>query len=92
MADSFLIKKPWVTEKTGDLSAMGKYVFMVKDHATKPEIKKAVNEIYKVDVVAVNVVNRPPKRKRSGRGQKGTQEGYRKAIVMLKKGQKIDIQ
>ena len=53
---------------------------------------KAISEMYKVDVVAVNVVNRPPKRKKSGRGQKGAQEGYRKAIVTLKAGQKIDIQ
>lgn len=92
MASPFLIKKPWVTEKATDLNAMGKYVFMVKDGATKPEIKKAVKAVYKVDVTSVNVVNRPPKSKRFGRGLKGAQEGYRKAIVTLKDGQKIDIQ
>jgi len=92
MADVFLIKKPWVTEKSTGLATMGKYVFIVKSKATKQEIKKAVKEIYKVDAVAVNVVNRPPKRKRFGGAMKGTQEGYRKAIVTLKAGQKIDIQ
>ena len=92
MADSFLIKKPWVTEKSGMAGTQGKYVFMVKDAATKPEIKKAVKEIYKVDVVAVNVVNRAPKRKRFGGRLKGTQDGYRKAYVTLKEGQKIEIQ
>jgi len=92
MADVFLIKKPWVTEKSGNLSTMGKYVFIVKKKATKPEIKKAVKEMYKVDAVQVNVVNRPPKTKRFGGGMKGVQEGYRKAIVTLKEGQKIDIQ
>jgi large subunit ribosomal protein L23 len=92
MAAPFLIKKPWVTEKSGAMNAAGKYTFMVQDDATKPEIKKAVKDIYKVDVVAVNVVNRPPKSKRFGRGLKGAQEGYRKAIVTLKDGQKIDIQ
>lgn len=92
MADTFLIKKPWVTEKSGYLSAAGKYVFMVQNGATKPEIKKAVKAMYKVDVVDVNVVNRPPKSKKFGRGLKGSQEGYRKAIVTLKSGQKIDIQ
>jgi large subunit ribosomal protein L23 len=92
MAAPFLIKKPWVTEKSGMMQADGKYVFIVQDNATKPEIKKAVKEIYKVDAVAVNVVNRPPKSKRFGRGLKGSQEGYRKAIVTLKAGQKIDIQ
>jgi large subunit ribosomal protein L23 len=90
MADSFLIKKPWVTEKSGHLSVNGKYVFVVKNEATKPEIKKAIKQIYKVDVVAVNVINRPPKAKRFGRGRTGTQEGYRKAIVTLKEGQKIE--
>jgi large subunit ribosomal protein L23 len=92
MAAPSLIKKPWVTEKSGMMNADGKYTFMVEPGATKPEIKKALKVIYKVDVVSVNVVNRPAKRKRFGGGRKGMQEGYRKAIVTLKEGQKIDIQ
>ena len=92
MSDVFLIKQPWVTERSTDLATMGKYVFVVKNGATKPEIKKAIKAIYKVDVTDVNVINRPPKRKRFGAGLKGSQEGYRKAIVTLKEGQKIDIQ
>lgn len=91
MTDIFIIKKPWVTERSTDLSKLGKYVFLVKGKATKPEIKKAVKEIYRVDVVAVNVVNRPAKRKHVG-AFKGKQSGYKKAIVTLKSGQKIDIQ
>jgi large subunit ribosomal protein L23 len=90
MIDSFTIKRPHITERSGSLNALGKYTFMVKRGATKPEIKKAVKEIYKVDVVAVNVINRPAKTKRF-RGAKGKQEGYRKAIVTLKTGQKIDL-
>ena len=92
MKDSFLIKKPWVTERATDLNALGQYVFIVKPNATKPEIKKAIHEIYKVDVVSVNVVNRASKRKRFGGIMKGKKEGYRKAIVTLKEGQKIEIQ
>ncbi|HVO28450.1 MAG TPA: 50S ribosomal protein L23 [Candidatus Paceibacterota bacterium] len=92
MAAPFLIKKPWVTEKATGLATAGKYVFLVQNAATKPEIKKAIKAIYKVDAVAVNVVNRPPKRKRFGGRMKGAQEAYRKAIVTLKEGQKIDIQ
>ncbi len=92
MADLFLIKKPWVTEKATDLGAMGKYVFVVRKKASKAEIKKAVKDAYKVDAVNVNVINRPPKKKRMGGNMKGVQEGYRKAIVTLKEGQKIDIQ
>lgn len=90
MIDSFVIKRPHITERSGDLNLMGKYVFMVKSGASKPEIKKAVKEIYKVDVAAVNVINRPGKTKRF-RMSKGRQDGYRKAIVTLKKGQKIDL-
>ncbi len=92
MQDIFIVKQPWVTERSTSLGTMGKYVFVVKKGASKPEIKKAIKAIYKVDVADVNVVNRPPKRKRFGGGLKGTQEGYRKAIVTLKEGQKIDIQ
>jgi large subunit ribosomal protein L23 len=92
MADTFLIKKPWVTEKSGLGVANGKYVFIVQNNATKAEIKKAIKTIYKVDVVLVNVINRPAKRKRFGARLKGAQEGHRKAIVTLKEGQKIDIQ
>jgi large subunit ribosomal protein L23 len=92
MADAFLVKKPWITEKSGLGHKDGKYVFIVKDAAPKAEIKKAIKAIYKVDVVSVNVINRPPKRKRFGGGLKGAQEGYRKAVVTLKEGQKIDTQ
>ena len=90
MSDIFLIKKSWVTEKSTDLSKIGKYVFVVKAGATKPEIKKAVKEVYKVDAVSVNIINRPAKKKRLGQ-LKGKQSGYKKAIVTLKAGQTIDL-
>jgi len=90
MKDSFLIKKPWITEKSSGLGSDGKYVFIVKHEATKPEIKKAIHELYNVDVVSVNVVNRPVKQKRF-MNKRGFQEGYRKAIVTVKEGQKIDL-
>ncbi len=89
--NTFIIKKPLITERSTDLSKLGKYVFMVADSATKPEIKKAVKEIYKVDAVSVNIVNKPTKRKKMG-SFKGHQRGYKKAIVTLKKGQKIETQ
>jgi large subunit ribosomal protein L23 len=91
MSDIFIIKKPWITEKSTDLNKIGQYVFLVKKSATKPEVKKVVKEIYKVDVVAVNIVNRPAKAKHMG-AVRGTQPGYKKAIVTLKAGQKIDLQ
>jgi large subunit ribosomal protein L23 len=90
MADIFLIQKHWVTEKATDLNTIGKYVFMVKPEATKSEIKKAVKELYKVDVTNVNVVNRPSRMKRF-RNTRVRTGAYRKAIVTIKEGQKIDI-
>jgi large subunit ribosomal protein L23 len=89
--DSFIIKRPHITERSTDLQAFGKYVFMVAARASKPEVKKAIKEIYKVDVADVNVMNRAGKRKRFGGTMQGKQDGYRKAIVTLKEGQKIDL-
>ena len=91
MHDVFLIKRPLITDKATRDSSAGKYFFVVKSDATKPEIKKAVKMRYKVDPVAVNVINLPGKNKRF-RNIKGRHPGYKKAIVTLKKGQKIDLQ
>jgi large subunit ribosomal protein L23 len=91
MIDHLLIKKPWITEKATALTASNQYVFMVKSTATKPEVKKAIHALYKVDALTVNILNRVGKMKKSGRGIKGRQEGYRKAIVTIKEGQKIDL-
>jgi len=90
MNDPLIIKKPWITEKATMLTSSNQYVFLVKSGATKPEIKKAVHSLYKVDALQVNVVNRPSKRKRFGGNMKGIKTGYRKAIVTIKDGQKID--
>ncbi|MGB7957682.1 MAG: 50S ribosomal protein L23 [Minisyncoccia bacterium] len=89
--NSFTIKKPWVTEKATRLAEAGQYVFLVATGATKPEIKKAIKELYKVDAVSVNIVNRPAKQKRFRGVMHATGGRERKAIVTVKKGQKIDI-
>jgi large subunit ribosomal protein L23 len=91
MTDHLLIKKPWITEKSTKLTSSNQYVFMVKSTATKPEVKKAIHALYKVDTIGVNIFNRSGKVKKSGRGIKGRQEGYRKAIITIKAGQKIDL-
>ena len=90
MTNIFLIQKPWITEKSTALSQAGKYVFMVEPRATKSEVKKAVKEIYRVDVAQVNIVNLPAKTKRF-RGVPAARGGCKKAIVTLKAGQKIDL-
>ena len=87
--DSFIIKKPWVTEKATNLGANRQYVFLVAARsATKPEIKKAIEELYKVNVAAVNVVNLPAKQKRFRGVMRSSEAARRKAIVTLKEGQK----
>ena len=86
----FIIKQPWITEKSYNLSLAGKYVFSVAKDATKNEVKKAVKAIYKVDPVSVNMVSIKGKETRFGAkfSKKG---GLKKAIVKLKAGQKIDV-
>lgn len=91
MSDIFTIKKPHITEKATDLNAIGKYVFMVEPSATKNEIKKALKKIYSVDVVKIQTITRPAKEKKF-RSRAGIKVGYKKAIVTLKEGQKIEIQ
>jgi len=87
--DKSIIKNPIITEKATDLSADRKYVFLVADHAAKPEIKKALQHIYKVNIENIQVVNTRPK-PRKGRFP-GAKPGYRKAIITLKEGQKLDV-
>ncbi len=88
--DIFVIKNPRITEKSTDLSKAGKYVFMVKSDATKPEIKKAVQKLYNVKVRGVNITRIPGKPRRF-RNAKGLSSGYKKAVVTLKEGEKIDV-
>ncbi len=88
--NKYLIKNPIISERATQMSSLGKYVFLVAKEATKPEVKKAVEGIYKVDVEKVHVINTRPKPKKSGR-YVGEKPGYRKAIVTLKEGQKLDI-
>ena len=91
MSDTFIIKKPWFTEKATDLSKAGKYVFIVKPTATKSEIKKAIKELYRVDPIQVNIIRTPGKTKRFRGIRRGAGAGFKKAVVALKPGQKIDL-
>ncbi len=84
------LEYPYISEKATDLSQENKYVFVMKDKANKKQVKDAVEELYKVNVLNVNVVKIPRKKKRLGRHH-GWKKGFKKAIVELKKGQKIDI-
>lgn len=90
--NSLRIKKPHITEKASMLSAMAgpAYVFQVEPELNKIELKKIITEIYKVTPVKINIVNLPSK-KVFIRGKRGIKSGMKKAIVYLKKGEKMNL-
>ncbi|WP_017872948.1 50S ribosomal protein L23 [Candidatus Caldatribacterium saccharofermentans] len=83
-----IIIHPIVTEKSVRLQKENKYVFRVDPRATKPEIKKAVEEMFGVTVLKVNTINVKGKRKRLGRFE-GRTSSWKKAIVFVKPGERI---
>lgn len=88
--NKFIVSHALITEKAAQLGEFNKYLFLVSGKANKPEIKKAIEAIYKVQAIRVNIVNVKSKERRLGRSV-GVKSGYKKAIVTLKKGQKLDI-
>lgn len=86
-----VLKSPCITEKAVNMSETGNfYTFNVTDVANKIEIKNAVEAKYKVDVIQVRTVHIPRKKMVRGRTI-GFKSGYKKAIVKIKEGQKIEI-
>jgi large subunit ribosomal protein L23 len=77
------------TEKGAGLEAQRKYLFRVATTATKIDVKRAVQEIYKVKVQDVNTVHVPGKLKRV-RVKAGYTSAWKKAVVTLQDGQKIE--
>ena len=84
------IYSPIVTEKSTTLSEQNKIVFKVPTKTNKNNIKKNIEKIFKVNVIKVNIVNKQ-NRKKLTRGRKVNIQGYKKAIITLKKGQSIDL-
>jgi large subunit ribosomal protein L23 len=80
---------PRVSEKAGRLAQENKYVFKVKRDSNKVEIKKAIENSYKVKVVQVNIINNQGKDRNFGQ-RSGRTSAFKKAIVTLKKGDKIE--
>lgn len=85
-----ILRAPIISEKGTILEKEGKYVFKVFPTANKNEIKKAIKEIYNVEVKKVNIIKTKPKKRRLGK-IKGWKSGYKKAIVTLKEGKKIEV-
>jgi len=73
-----LIKKPIISEKATDLSAAGKYVFLIHPKTNKKQVKELIEKIYTVHVTAVNIIRIHSR-----------SQSYKKAIVTLKEGEKI---
>ena len=85
-----IIVRPLITEKSMKLVDEGKYTFEVKQGANKVEVKKAVEELFKVDVTAVNMMNTQRKRRRVGKYE-GLRPAVQKAVVTLAEGDKLDV-
>ena len=87
---SDIIIAPVITEKSMAERANNVYVFKVVDTASKDEIKKAIEEAFKVEVEKVNTLNTKSKRRRVGK-YSGRTKTYKKAIVTLKDGSSIEL-
>ena len=86
-----IIKAPIITEKSANIASNERnYVFKVDAKANKDQIKDAVEKIFNVKVESVNTVNVHPRKKRIGR-YAGMTNKYKKAIVTLVNGNKIDL-
>ncbi|AQL55545.1 50S ribosomal protein L23 [Abyssicoccus albus] len=85
-----IIKRPVITEQTAIQMEMNKYTFDVDVRANKVQVRKAIEEIFDVEVQSVNIMNVKPKFKRMGR-HTGYTNRRRKAIVTLKEGNSIEL-
>jgi large subunit ribosomal protein L23 len=89
-----VIQGPLVTERSYTLSRQGRYTFRVVKNATKQEVARALEEQYQaqgIRVVAVNTINMRGKTRRAGRrGVAGKTPDWKKAIVTLGPGQKLE--
>ncbi len=90
---SEVILRPVISEKSMDETRRGKYTFAVHEDANKLQIKSAVEELFRVHVVGVNVLTTKPREKRRNtrRGRtRGYTSAWRKAVVTVASGEKIE--
>jgi large subunit ribosomal protein L23 len=85
-----ILIRPVVSEKSYHQITENRYTFRVHPDAHKTQVRQAVEELFDVKVTSVNIVQMPAKPKRRGM-IKGTKSGWKKAIVELKAGDKIEI-
>ena len=84
-----VLRRPIITEKSTALQARDKYTFEVMPNANKQQVKQAVEQAFKVEVVKVNVMTVTGKWRGAGR-RRGKTSDWKKAVVTLKPGQKIE--
>lgn len=86
-----LVRRPVVTEKSASMQAMrNQFTFEVASSANKVEVKKAIETLFSVKVLKVNMVSMQGKQKRTF-GRPGSTKPWKKAVVTLKKGDSIDV-
>ena len=90
MHASQVVLKPIVSEKSYEGTTRGSYTFKVHPDAHKTQIRQAVEQLFDVKVVGVNIVKMQPKPKRRGL-HRGTRPGWKKAVVQLRPGDTIEI-
>lgn len=88
--DASILIKPRITEKAVDSQDKGEYIFEVAKNSNKIHIKEVVGNFYNVKVKNVRIINVKRKKRRLGMIQ-GFKPGYKKAIVILEKGEKIEV-
>lgn len=87
-----IIKKPVITEKSLSFASRGWYTFAVDVHARKEDIVRELKQAYNVDVTEVRTMRMPSKTRKVGRKMTTvTKSEWKKAMVQLKQGQKLDI-
>ena len=90
MEHTKVLIRPVVSEKSYEQIAHNKYTFKVHQDAHKTQVRQAVEQLFDVSVVRVNIVKVQPKPKRRG-VTKGIRPGWKKAVVQLKAGDSIEI-
>ena len=85
-----VLRRPVITEKSTLLGESSQYIFEVARDANKIEVRRAVEEIFKVHVRAVNIIHVQGKIKRMGKTA-GRTAAWKKAIVSLKQGDRIEL-
>lgn len=92
MANSLILKKPHISEKSLYSASFGEYTFEVDKKASKEDIAKAVHEVFNVDVVRVRTITVKGKTRRSlKKRQPFKLSPWKKALVKVGKDQKIDL-